>query len=111
VGLVAEAALRAGDGTLAEDAAAIEALRRRPAGEVVALLVKAWEPPLLELSDFLRDLRAALGDGRVVALVPIAQEPGGGPARPSEPALVPWRSAVSRSGDPWLVLHAPERER
>jgi len=110
-GLVADAVLRAGDGALADDAAAIEALRRRPAGEVVAVLVKAWEPPLLELQDFLRELRAALGDGRIVALVPVAQDAAGGPALPLEAALGPWQSAVLRSGDPWLVLHAPERDR
>jgi hypothetical protein len=111
VGLVADARLRAGDGALEDDAAAIEALRRRPAGEVVAVLVKAWEPPLLELADFLHELRAALGDGRVVALVPLAQDASGQPALPSASALGPWRNAVLQSGDPWLALHAPERER
>jgi hypothetical protein len=109
-GLVAGETLRAGGGALADDAAAIEALRRRPAGEVVAVLVKAWEPPLLELHDFLRELRAALGDGRVVALVPLAQDAAGAPVLPDGAALGPWRSAVLRSGDPWLVLH-PERDR
>jgi hypothetical protein len=104
-GLVADARLRAGDGALADDAAAIDALRRRPAGEVVAVLVKAWEPPLLELHDFLGDLRAALGDGRLVALVPLAQDASGAPALPDAAAIGPWRSAVVRSGDPWLVLH------
>ena len=75
------------------------------------MLVKAWEPPLLELADFLHELRAALGDGRVVALVPLAQDASGKPALPSASALGPWRNAVLQSGDPWLALHAPERER
>ena len=94
-----------------EDAAAIEALRREPSHEIVAVLVKAWEPPLLELMDFLRELRAALGDGRVVALVPLAQAPDGAPVVPRAAALGPWRTAVEQSADAWLVLHAPERER
>jgi hypothetical protein len=111
VGLVATSQRRAGEGALADDAAAIEALRRAPPDEVVAVLVKAWEPPLLELMDFLRELRAAQGDGRVVALVPLAQAPDGTPAVPRAEALAPWRLAVEQSADPWLVLHAPERER
>jgi len=110
VGLVARSQRRAGEGALSEDAAAIEALRREPSDEIVAVLVKAWEPPLLELMDFLRELRATLGDGRVVALVPLAQAPDGAPVVPRAAALGPWRTAVEQSADAWLVLHAPERE-
>ena len=110
VGLVATSQRRAGEGALSDDAAAIEALRRAPADEIVAVLVKAWEPPLLELMDFLRELRAALGD-RVVALVPLAQAADGAPTVPRPSVLAPWRTAVEQSADPWLVLHAPERER
>lgn len=108
VGLLASSQQRAGEGALASDAAAIEALRRTPPDELVAVLVKVWEPPVLELQDFLRELRAALGDGRVVALVPLAQDAAGRPGLPDAAALGPWRRAVEQAGDPWLVLHAPE---
>jgi hypothetical protein len=74
--------------------------------EPVAVLVKSWEPPLLELQDFLRALRDAVGDGRVVALVPVARGAQGEPAAPGDGALAPWRRAVEQSGDPWLLLHA-----
>jgi hypothetical protein len=97
--------LRAGEGALAQDGAAIDALKRG-GREPIAVLVKSWEPPLLELQDFLRALRDAVGDGRVVALVPVAAGAQGEPSAPGDAALAPWRRAVEQSGDPWLLLHA-----
>ena len=107
-GLAAASTARAGEGALAADAAAIDALRATPRDLPVAVLVKSWEPPLLELQDFLRALRSALGDGRVVALVPLARDARGEPAAPTDASLQTWRRAVEQSGDPWLLLHAPE---
>jgi hypothetical protein len=107
-GLVASSVARAGEGALAADAAAIESLRRAPEAQAIAVLVKAWEPPLGELLDFLRALRSALGDGRLVALVPIARDAAGAPATPDAASLAIWRRAAEHSGDPWLVVHARE---
>jgi hypothetical protein len=70
--------------------------------------VKAWEPPVLELQDFLGELRAALGDGRGVALVPLALDAQGEPCAPEPALLATWEHALARSRDPWLVLHTPE---
>jgi hypothetical protein len=107
-GLEASSLARAGQGGLDADAAAIAAARRAPEGEIVAVVVKAWEPPVLELHDFLRELRDALGDGRVIALAPLAIDADGAPMPPDAALLATWRQALSRSSDPWLVLHAPE---
>jgi len=107
VGLAATSLERAGEGGLESDAAALEALRRAPRDELVAVVVKSWEPPVLELQDFLRELRAALGDGRVVALAPLALDAAGEPCVPDAAALSIWQHALARSNDPWLVLHAP----
>jgi hypothetical protein len=106
VGLVATSLQRAGEGALEADAAAIAALRRAPRDELVAVVVKAWEPPVLELQDFLRALRTALGAGRVVALVPLALDAAGEPSVPDAAARAIWQHALARSSDPWLVLHA-----
>lgn len=108
VGLVATALEHAGEGGLEADADAIEALRRAPRDALIAVVVKAWEPPVLELQDFLRELRTALGEGRVVALAPLALDAAGLPSAPDAAALAIWRHALARSDDPWMVLHAPE---
>jgi hypothetical protein len=100
--------VRAGEGARAAAAAAIAALGAAPRELPVAVLVKAWEPPLLELQDFLAALRDALGDGRVVALVPVARDARGEPVAPDAGVRATWRRAVEQSGDPWLLLHAPE---
>lgn len=110
-GWLATAQLRAGEGALETDAAAIAALARTPRDEGVAVLVKAWEPPVLELMDFLRELREVLGEGRVVAVVPLALDAAGQASAPGEASLRTWRRALEQSGDPWLVLHAPELPR
>ncbi len=107
VGWVATSLQRAGEGALESDSAAIAALRRAP-DALVAVVVKAWEPPVLELQDFLRELRMARGDGRIVALAPLALDTAGEPAAPDAAALATWQHALAQSSDPWLVLHAPE---
>lgn len=38
--------------------------------QVIAILVKAWEPPTLELTDWLSDLRSHYGNRVLIALVP-----------------------------------------
>ena len=42
--------------------------------------MKAWEPPLAELLDWLGELRAALGDGAPIFVLPVAEAAGGAPA-------------------------------
>lgn len=81
--------------TLEEDAEAIAATR--DAQGPVTVFVRAYEPPVLELLDFLGDLRGALGGERriVVALR------GGGEADRDG-----WRRKLATLGDPRLVVLA-----
>ena len=75
----------------------------------VALLVKAWEPPLMELVDFLRLLRNALPDRTPIMVFPLGVEAedaltGG---TPDQSAV--WRRKIDSIGDPWVTVgSAPE---
>ncbi len=57
-----------GERTMADDAAVIE--RAEDAGAVV-MLVRAWEPPMAEVTDFLAQLRAAMQRARPIVVVPV----------------------------------------
>ncbi len=119
--------LHAGGGrSLSEDertvAGAAAALAEAGSGEggpgAVLLLVKAWEPPLLEAMDFLRELREAVGNAVPLVVAPLAEreeghsfEQQGSPGRsgldPAESAsqgVVQWRKRAKASGDPWLSV-------
>jgi len=96
---------RAGEATLDEDREAIRALRDAGGDEPVLLIAKAWEPPVLELLDFLAELREALGDGRPVLVVPLALDGSSAPAAPAARDAVQWQRAADRLGDPWTSVH------
>ncbi len=57
----------------------------------VRVVVRAWEPPVLELLDFLEDLRVELGQGTVIEVQPV----GAGDREV-------WRKRLTATGDPWL---------
>ena len=95
VGAVPSASLAAGGNrSLAEDRATIDALADMAS---VALVCKAWEAPLLDLRDFLEDLRAARPRLEVLVL-PLAMQ-GEQPGPPRAGDLEQWRHAVSALGD------------
>ena len=72
----------------------------------VVVLVKAWEPPLLEAVDFLRDLRDAVGDGVPMVVVPLDRGEDGRmeTADAESQGVIQWRKRVRASGDPWLSV-------
>ncbi|MEM9882733.1 MAG: DUF2868 domain-containing protein [Planctomycetota bacterium] len=85
-------ALRAGGGrTLDEDRAVIESVSQ--AEGAVQVRVRAWEPPVLEVLDFLRDLRGVLGVGPAVEVLPVGEGDVG-----------VWRRRVSSLGDRETVV-------
>ncbi|BAM05275.1 DUF2868 domain-containing protein [Phycisphaera mikurensis] len=92
--------------SLAEDRAAVAtaADRAASAGPAAAVRVdvKAWEPPVLEFTDFLADLRAALGRGRPVRVTPRIR----GVAGDTEDVAV-WAGRLAAAGDPWTRLDPP----
>jgi hypothetical protein len=74
------------------------------AGEPPALLVKAWEPPLAELCDWLAELRVALGAQVPIFVLPVAA--GGALAAGSEARI--WSRALDTAGDPFLFVITAE---
>ena len=53
-----------------EDLIGLNALPKIKGTEVLTILVKAWEPPTLELTDWLAELRVHYGNPVLIALVP-----------------------------------------
>ena len=93
----APTAFRAGgNAALADDRSAIEAARRAQGS--VAAVVRGYEPPVADFLDFLRELRAALGDGRRVDVIPLGAD---------EAHLRVWSGALASLGDPWLRARRP----
>ncbi|NBC11111.1 MAG: DUF2868 domain-containing protein [Planctomycetes bacterium] len=88
-----------GKTSVAGDRAVIEAAASRAGDGAVGVLVKAWEPPMGELLDFLRALREALGDGVEVTVLPVGEATAG------QRAAWPRRLATLR--DPWLRVVEP----
>ncbi len=77
----------------------------------VALVVRAYEPPMLELVDFLAELRRRLGDGREIVVGLVHRDPDHrDPAHPDPDHRAPadpahervWRRRLAATGDPWL---------
>lgn len=89
-----------GASSIEQDQAVVDAL----AGSATPLVVvvKAWEPPLAELADFLDDVRGASAEARALIVVPIASDGG----RASDDDVSIWRERLARIGDPWLSVRA-----
>jgi hypothetical protein len=78
----------------------------------VLIVVKAWEPPLMEFIDFLTLLRGALPSKSSLILVfPVGLE--GDPAElpaPTPAQFKLWRNKLAGIGDPWLRVAANREE-
>lgn len=94
--------VEAGGGrNLDDDAAAIRLIAQgKP--RAVLLFVRAWEAPLLDLQDFIEQLRAALGPECSIIVVPIGAE--GASADESQRAT--WGRWVGRIADPALYMES-----
>lgn len=92
--------LEAGGGRgLDADNATLERLDPRP-DRTLVVLTPAWEPPVLELLDFLTALRARVGDGVSIVVVPLPD--GNVPVTAAERET--WQRAVGRLDDPRLYV-------
>ncbi|MCE7523774.1 DUF2868 domain-containing protein [Alloalcanivorax xenomutans] len=93
-----------GSASLEHDRAVLEQAGQRR--EPVLILAQGWEPPTGELADFLDDARQQWGEDTVIALVPLAADPGGAL---SDATQAQWRRFVDRRQHPHLRLcRAPE---
>ncbi len=90
-----------------QDAAVVEAVGgaaekgggERGAGSIV-VAVKGWEPPILELVDFVEQLRGAVGRGVPIVVAPLMS----GDGMDAERGLSAWRKKLAAVGDPWLSV-------
>ncbi len=106
-----------GASSMEQDAALIRQLgsTRNPASEHgdVLILVKGWEPPLLEFIDFVKALRGQLaGDRAEIVVLPVGLDSdshvGLNAASPAQLKL--WRDKLARLGDPSLRVAADRQE-
>jgi hypothetical protein len=94
-----------------QDQATIAAVAERSRANNVLVLVKAWEPPMAELLDFLGELRATITRDRLILVTPVGQSASGSAHIADPDDLDVWRRTIGRAGDPWLrvlQLGAPE---
>ncbi|MBW2275667.1 MAG: DUF2868 domain-containing protein [Deltaproteobacteria bacterium] len=90
----------------AADHVALDALATSGGKVAAALIVEAWEPPVADYVDFVRELRTALGRGRplVVALCNRGEDGALLPAEPRQ--ATQWRRRLAELGDPWLRVES-----
>lgn len=99
-GLASNGVQRAGVGAALEDD--MQTLRAAAdSSGPIAIMVKAWEPPLGDLVDFIAQLRGTAGARRTVLVVPVAEDPEQAP-RAEDMAI--WRRRMTASGDAWLSV-------
>ena len=103
-----------GAATVGQDSALVEqlaALADARSGDVL-ILVKAWEPPLMEFVDFVKALRTKISaESAEIVVLPVGLEPavaGLGRATPAQFKL--WREKLARVGDPSLRVAADRQE-
>jgi hypothetical protein len=95
--------LAGGAGVLDGDASTIQKVGDEPGVDGVIVMVKAWEPPMLEFLDFMSELRAKMGAGRklVVVMLGFGGEGEIGPPRVGD--VVQWRRRLERLDDDALT--------
>ncbi|XAL98551.1 DUF2868 domain-containing protein [Phycisphaeraceae bacterium D3-23] len=96
--------------TMDEDAAAVEQIGTlvKPSGDVsprgVVVLVKLWEPPMLEVLSFFKALRISVGDAVPVRVCAVSHDSDGRLVSDDAEHLAQWRRRVQTLGDPWLTV-------
>ena len=94
--------VEAGGGRNLDDDAAAIRLVTQGKPRVVLLFVRAWEAPLLDLKDFIEQLRAALGSACSIVVVPIGAEG----TSADESQRTTWARWVGRIADPALYMES-----
>lgn len=102
-----------GSASVEADEALVRQLAANAEGERgdVLVLVKGWEPPLMEFVDFVQALRGSIDAGSAeIVVLPVGLDPDGrlGPANPAQ--LDIWRNKLARVGDPSLRVVAHQQE-
>jgi hypothetical protein len=99
LGLDLTTVIEAGAGELAADRAALERLATDAAQSVI-VFTPAWEPPLLELLDFLAELRSRVGPAVSIVVAPVPD----GARAVSDVERATWTRAIAKLADPKLYV-------
>ena len=89
----------AGAGELTADRAALERLTA-DAAQTLIVFTPAWEPPLLELLDFLAELRRRIGSAVSIVVAPVPD----GPRAVNDVERATWTRTIARLADPKLYV-------
>jgi hypothetical protein len=98
-GLAVTSVTKAGGGELLIDRAALEQLAA-DAEQPLIVFTPAWEPPLLELLDFLAELRRRIGAAASIIVAPVPD----GPRAVNDVERATWTRAIARLADPRLYV-------
>lgn len=71
-----------------------------PSNGIVRVVTKAWEPPLLELHDYLKALRERFGGGTSIVVHPVGEIDDTADARD----IAVWRRSLARLQDPEVYV-------
>jgi hypothetical protein len=99
LGLDVASVTAAGGGELTADRAALERLASG-AGRTLIVFTPAWEPPLLELLDFIAELRRRIGSAASIVVAPVPD----GPRAVTDVERATWTRAIARLPDPKLYV-------
>jgi hypothetical protein len=93
-----------GKNTLAEDKKVIEQIHRLETPMPVIIFVKAWEPPMLELVDFINDLQSVETPQKCI-VIPIAFSHENKITAPTKAQRESWHQALYRLSERRVSLH------
>ena len=85
------------------DEAVIKSVSQLDTNTPISIIVKAWEPPLGELADFIGDLRQPGATQRMIYLLPVAVK-AGQLVQPVIADLDEWQRFSKRLVDPWVAV-------
>jgi len=80
---------------MSEELAIIDAVQKNQQLDRIILLVRSWEPPLLEFLDFLRDLRKASQKITPIYVIPLRFEN-------QDANNIIWIKVLKKLADPWI---------
>ncbi|MCF6226002.1 MAG: DUF2868 domain-containing protein [Xanthomonadales bacterium] len=89
---------------LEDDEQVIAEISKLDAGAPIGLILKAWEPPLGELADFIADLRKIGSPQRMIYLLPLAIK-SQALLRVENNDLQEWQRFAQQLADPWITVH------
>jgi hypothetical protein len=86
------------------DERALVELAKAPGSAALVVAHVAFEPPTRDFTNFLRRLRGALGERRLIHLLALAWDADGSPRAPDPEDVELWTRRAAAIGDPWLGM-------